>query len=550
MRILSYTVGLTHLYNQGILKRCLPEFSFTALLGNQLAHLLELDAVRALDIEIVLHDNQSLDDSIWHPRPSALFFANAYPSDFRCRLVRKAVELDIPVLSIQEVNQLANTDSVGNHYFLPLDQLGVASQIEAERFQEIGYAPEQTVLTGWPFYSANKAGRAELPNEQRILRADLGLGNDEKIALLALSSLKEKAIETFETLRLRQAIFELIAAGLPSDMRLVIKPHPAEDRKIVQANADAWLPGAIVMDGKVPIEQALAISDLVVNHGNSQVVFEAMLHDKPLVVVPLGIRSLFDRAEPDLVARTPERFAELCDQVIARTPDYAEILARHVPLSPSESLECSARLFRAAAHNSPLVGKWSKRLDLSLQMQLAHMDGEAERELQALTGDEGLPTEYSSVPDLLYALFAGRAELGQIERLLDLFADHSIRLWHIQALWIRQLYRSRRDREFVGSGLVYVQSFNGRVNPHYFIRELMMRMDLEYLTGDEGVADQLRAWFQRDYYFLPIYQWRELRLRLLRDRSLDFEGVKLAVSFGVWGCKRVFGALKVRMGLG
>ena len=541
MNVLSLTAGLTHLYNQDILQRSLPEFHFTGLLDKQLNHLRGLKAVHALDIDIVTHESHFVDDSLWHPPPDLLFFSIASPNPFRCRLLQRAIHLNIPILAVQEVNQMANHVGELTHYFLPVDQLGVASNYEADVFQKLGYQPEQTILTGWPFYSANKL---QPPTDKGKLKKDLGFKTDTKIGLLILGFLKERSIESFETIRTRQGMLRNLSEGLPRDVILLVKPHPAEDTAIVKESLNECAPGAIVMDSKVPIEDALAISDLVISRGNSQVMFEAMLRGIPLVIVPLGLRTLFDDLAPELIATSPDQLREVCERILKNAPDYSEVLSVHAPLSEDESIERTAAFFRKAILNSPLMPVWSKRLDLCLQMKFSGMDVEACEELDALRLDVSLPQEYRSAPESLGSLFEDRAEPAEIAELVEIFENHRIRQWHIQALWIRQMHRFKRDRNLLRSGLPLIQSFDGSVNPHYFIKELMMRMDLEYREGNEGLADRFREWFQRDYYFYPPFQGREIRLRLFRDKRVDKDLLKMAGWRGYKGLRKGMSVVK------
>ena len=351
MKVVSFVGGLTHLYNQGILKKCVPELKVVALLFDHLKYLTELEAVRDLGIDIVLHDRKHLDESLWDPRPDLLFLATAYPEPFRCGLVGRAIRLGIPVAAIEEVNQMANQNGRSTHYFLPVDQLGVASSFEAERFREMGFLSEQIVLTGWPFFSNNK-GSALQPREK--LRKGLGILPDSRVALLILSLVKEKNLQCFETLRMRKELLKLSARGIPERMTLVVKPHPAEDRDFVAKTVKSYAPRAILLQSETPIEEALSISDLVISLGNSQVVFEAMLRGLPLVIVPLGLTTMFDDSMPELIVRSPEDMGSLCRQTLKDTPDYTNLLSHHVPFSPEESLEENGP-FYSTGHFEPPV---------------------------------------------------------------------------------------------------------------------------------------------------------------------------------------------------
>ena len=93
-------------------------------------------------------------------------------------------------------------------------------------------------------------------------------------------------------------------------------------------------------------------------------------------------------------------------------------------------------------------------MDLCLQLKFLGMDSEAEEELHTLCRDIQLPVEYRSVPELLERLFEQRTEPSQISDLLEMFADHKIRQWHIQALWER-FNLDGTDVDFLNVGLIY-----------------------------------------------------------------------------------------------
>ncbi len=522
--VLFFCGGITHLYNQDILKQLMPDVRFTVLLKDTWVRRIPPKILGRLDSDLVIHDGAQLKEEMWRNRPDLIFFSTANPEVFRCRLFRKALQMNIPTLAIEEVNQLANNDGVINHYFLPVDRLGVASEVEARQFRALGYLPGQIAVTGWPFYSANKNQKLDLKNA--LTRDNIGLKGSKRIGLLILSFSREKGLESLETIRIRRRMLALLRQGLPQDVQLLVKPHPVDKQRDVEKIVKSEIAEAVVLDEQVPIEDALEICDFVISRGNSQVMFEAMFRGIPLVIVPMNIRTLFDRELPELVANTPDALRYICQHVITHPIDYGPIINLHAPLSPESSSEKVAGLVRVMLNGSLQVPRWFKMLDLCLQMKFIGMDEEAHEDLKRLASLEDMPAEYRQTIHAIHHLFRREADVEIISNLLESFRGNLIRQWHVQALWIRQLYQRRRDVSMVGAGIPLTRSFIGAVNPHYFIQELLMRMDLEFIAGDQEIAEQLRSWFQEDFYFLWDFQRRDINLSLWQDHCINLQSLK------------------------
>ena len=211
----------------------------------------------------------------------------------------------------------------------------------------MGYLPDQIAVTGWPFFSANKNQKLDL--KIALTRDNVGLKGSKRIGLLILSFSREKGLESLETIRIRRRMLALLQQGLPQDVQLLVKPHPVDKQRDVRKIVKSEIAEAVVLDEQVPIEDALEICDFVISRGNSQVMFEAMFRGIPLVIVPMNIRTLFDRELPELVANTPDALRYICQQVITHPIDYGPIINLHAPLSPESSLKKVAGLVRACS---------------------------------------------------------------------------------------------------------------------------------------------------------------------------------------------------------
>jgi hypothetical protein len=262
--VLFYPTGIVHYRNLEILKRNLPGFKFRVIVEPWVKE----KAAEVLDnidgVDRVFVENNRVPEKVWREHMDILFLSMAYPNRFRLHLVDEAAKRNIPVIAIEEVNQLALNDGIINHYFLPLDYLGVPSEVEKEKFMELGISEEEVIVTGWPFFDKEAAaapghGGEDDGKEQYGVPGE----SEKKYCLLVLGSLKEQDMVSLETRGVRHKILEVISAGLPGDYRLLIKPHPIETESGLE-DIRSQVPGAVLLDPKFPIEPLLARADVVV----------------------------------------------------------------------------------------------------------------------------------------------------------------------------------------------------------------------------------------------------------------------------------------------
>lgn len=507
--ILFYPTGIVHFRNLEILKKSLPGSRFRVILEpwvkEKAAEVLE--NMEPGNLAVV--ENGQLSRDAWE-HVGALFLSMAYPNRFRLELVYEAAKRDIPVMAIEEVNQLALNDGVINHYFLPLDYIGVPSNEEREKFLQLGVPEEAVMVTGWPFFDYETA----LKNLRHFdVRTKYNLPAEVKCCLLVLGSLKERDMVSLETWKVRQEILRIVSGGLPDTYQLLIKPHPIETETGL-AEIQKQVPDAIVLDPKIPIEILLSQSDLVVNRGNSQVALLAMILEKPVIVAPAGLKTIFHGTADFLISNSPAEFRRILeDYAGGEKKDYSKVLSTHFPFTQEQALEKVNHLFAAALEKGQ-TGSMDKKICISV--------------LFAFLGDIGRAAEILvECPQheqviLLKKLYHHEIAPEEFKILLDYFPGKIMR-WHLQALLIRFLISGKSNRkEGAEYRLSLLEGFDGEVNPHYFMEDIVKRVELEYRAGNEAKAEELIERFYEDYSVFGYYRQVFDMLRFVYHHSRKY----------------------------
>ena len=72
--VLFFCGGITHLYNQDILKQLMPDIRFTVLLKDTWVRRIPQEILGRLDSDLVIHDGAQLEEKMWRDRPDLIFF--------------------------------------------------------------------------------------------------------------------------------------------------------------------------------------------------------------------------------------------------------------------------------------------------------------------------------------------------------------------------------------------------------------------------------------------------------------------------------------------
>jgi len=490
--VLYYPTGIVHFRNLELLKKSLPGFRFIVIVEPWVKESAPetLNYIEAENL-IIVQDGR-LPAEIWEHPIDILFLCMAYPNLFRLHLVYEAVKRNIPVVSIEEVNQLALNDGIINHYFLPLDYLGVPSAVEKEKFAELGIPSKSITVTGWPFF--NKAAAVK-KDRDLDLRAQYKIPQDWKICLLILGSLKEYDMVSLETRRIRQEILEIISMGLADYYRLFIKPHPIESEETIK-EIQAKLPTAILVNPKFPIETLLSQADVIVNRGNSQVALLALTLNKPLIILPVKLKTIFHNLMDSIIADNAQQFRRVLGEYSwGKTLDYKKALAYHFPLTQEEAVRKVQNLFTQALEKR-IPDIVTKKICIAVLYAFLRDIPKAREIIHEHPG-------YGPVP-LLEKLFNHTITPEEFKTLKNALPG-KISQWHLQALYIRMLIKCKDTRCIIRS-VPFLEGFDGDVNPHYFIDEIIDRIELEYIAGREFQAKKLLDKFREDYSVFDYYK--------------------------------------------
>ncbi|UCH92874.1 MAG: hypothetical protein JSV88_21615 [Candidatus Aminicenantes bacterium] len=489
--VLFYPTGIVHFRNLEILKKNLSGFRFRVILEPWVNKKAPGVLQNIEKQDWVMVEKGQLPGKGWE-NVDILFLSMAYPNPFRLHLVYEAAKRNIPVIAIEEVNQLALNQGMINHYFLPIDYLGVPSDVEKEKFLELGVSQDALYLTGWPFFDY----KAALENHRYFdMRKKYNLQPDKKSCLLILGSLKERDMVSLETRGVRQEILDIVTMGLTEGYQLLIKPHPIETEAGLQ-EIQKQAPDAVLLNPEHPIEPLLAQADLVVNRGNSQVTLLALVRNKPLIVVPAGLKTIFHGVVDSIISNSASEFRRiLVDYSRGEKKDYEKILTSHFPLTQTQAMQKVNELFTAA-----LKKKITNRRDKKIYISILYAFLE-DMVLAKQIVDEAAEEEAAS---LLEKLYNHKITPGEFGVLLNHFPGKIIR-WHLQALFIRSLIK-RKNKTRLSEAKGLLEGFDGEVNPHYFIEDLVKRIELEYQAGNEIKAEQLFKKFYEDYSVFDYYK--------------------------------------------
>lgn len=495
--ILFYPTGIVHFRNLEILRKHLPGFKFRVIIESWveekapevLSNIKRPDRVRAEKSRLPQHAWENRDKYI-----DVLFLSMAYPNPLRLHLVYEAARRNIPVIAIEEVNQLALNDGIINHYFLPLDYLGVPSNIEKDRFVELGVPEDKIMVTGWPFFDYQAAME---DHRYFDMRKKYHIQADKKCCLLVLGSLKERDMVSLESWKVRQEILDIASWGLPEGYQLLIKPHPIETEAGLQ-EIQKQAADAVLLNPKHPIEPLLAQTDLVVNRGNSQVTLLALLRKKPLIIVPAGLKTIFHGVLDSIIVNSSSEFRRLLvDYSRREKKDYEKILDIHFPFTQKQAVQEVKRLFNKALKRK-VTDTRDKKIYISILYAFLGDMVTAKKIITEAAGEE------TASIALLKKLYNHKIIPGEFGALLSHFPGEIIR-WHLQALYIRILIKGKNKKQ-LSEAAALLEGFDGEVNPHYFIEDLVKRVELEYQSGNNSSAEELVEKFHSDYSVFEYYR--------------------------------------------
>jgi hypothetical protein len=499
--VLFYPTGIVHFRNLEILKKYLPGFRFKIIVEPWVKE----NAPEILDQmspdELVEVKKGTVPKEVWNSNVNILFLSMAYPNPFRLRLIYDAMKRNIPVIALEEVNQLALNDGIINHYFLPVDYLGVASGVEKEQFMDLGLTSRSITVTGWPFFNKESVAGAE---REIRMRKQYEMATKTKTCLLILGSLKENDMVSLETRAVRNEILRVVSEGLTGTRKVVnlkIKPHPIETPEGIE-EIKRQAPGADVLDPKTPIEPLLTEADIVVNRGNSQVTLLALMQFKPVIIVPGGLKTVFHGIMDSVITDSPNQFTNILDEYFKDRLDreaYRRMLTLHFPIENEQALRKVKRLFYNALEGRGRQYRGENPNIAYISILYAFLGNNARAKEIALTLAD------QQVSQRLIKLYNRSIQPEDFDALLEKFPGKMVR-WHLQALFIRSVSVCLKRQCILEQSVQLLKGFDGDVNPHYFMEDIVKRIELEYRSGNDEQAAALVKKFYNDYSIYDFYK--------------------------------------------
>ncbi len=309
------------------------------------AELLERHPVRRISAEDV--------DACFTDEVEAVVFFAMHPREVPLLLLCGAERRCLPVLAIEESNQLVLNEGKVNNYLLPAHCIMAASEAEKGWMVRQGVPEDRIEVTGWAFHHGSEG---QVGIEERLrTRAALGVAGEDRVAVFLPIGFNVCG-ENREMRRRQMGWCRRLSRG---GWTVLAKPHPAEPDDFFSEQVRKFAPGMKIVPARVPVEEVIAASDVVLSRGISQTALQALLMGVPVLKLEMGDVSPLD----DLPGRYRMRWWSSIGEAARcarKGQDYfraAEpVLRKHLPHVPSEARE---RISGLLGNKFP-KGEWTK----------------------------------------------------------------------------------------------------------------------------------------------------------------------------------------------
>ncbi|MCK4873039.1 MAG: hypothetical protein KAS72_09970 [Phycisphaerales bacterium] len=226
-------------------------------------------------------------------RPAVVVWSVGDTDPTKVRLIDALQKMRIRSVAIEEGNQLSLNAGELSFYALPFDAICAASDAERNALIDAGFPTDVVTVTG--AVSLEVTRRAVARCDPTQVRARLGIPEGKRVAVYTTSPLRRYQPSSFDAAEDRDAILRLIDGAQRNDLYWILKLHPCEVpyRERLAENPLARCTQIIGDEATWP--ELLSILDVVVNRGNSMTAMEATMLGKPVIVVPLGLPTIFEQ---------------------------------------------------------------------------------------------------------------------------------------------------------------------------------------------------------------------------------------------------------------
>lgn len=489
--ILYYAVSPVHLKNLRLVANCLQNWDFA------LAY--EPDPWWMSDelLDSVKYPKIALSRNFFHLLEShsfkAVVFSTLQPRKAVLDLLRWTYEKELPSIAVEETNQFAlNSGSISN-YMLPVDHLFVSSSYEYQSFVIDENLPKSRVqITGWPFYDGPEIFSL---NERKGHKILLGLDPERPVATLTLTAFGDAG----ETQSVRCKQLRMAEVGLDDSYQLIVKPHPIEKMAVLQKFVNEHAPSAKIIDGNVPINDVLSATDVLLNRGVSQVAFEALIRQIPVVVLNCGDITPFHLSAKKIIANDESDLRFIID-LFKNTPDplkyFRDFLKQHMPYLPFEARHLTCQRVEEVA-NGGLRGDdlSSQILDLALFYAWKVSRKEARNILVLLNENKTINNQVYSFKKLM-DWDASKDDIV----LLRKWWGNGYRGQILNCVWID--YARNRRIKLVQEDIDWMQFFPSKINTHLFYEHCLtwglLLVDIDQIKLAQIYAEKLRSTFENN----------------------------------------------------
>ncbi|MDD4910370.1 MAG: hypothetical protein PHR44_06835 [Candidatus Omnitrophica bacterium] len=440
--LLFNPVSIVHARNMGIFREFLPDWTIRCIYNRRLPWFSDMDRGSADEVfyfkgRYFPKLPQGVFDGV-----SALVLFTSQPRIPPCHLIQEATLRRIPVIAIEEVYQMMLHQGLLNNYLLPVDRLLVASDYERLKFIETGIAPETIETTG----CISGYSRRKPPSQLNKLKGIFGLSNRKHTATLCLDAISSDA----NAGEVCSKLIACVTQGLPESYELLIKPHPEDRKDDFAVSLRRHSPRAKIADSRMPIDEILDITDILLNRGNSQVIIDALQRDIPVAVIPLGRKTFFHGLLDEAIINDHRDLERLLKKIEMNSRDlYTAVRDNISSFSPRESLERVVSCIIRIAAGEELYRPEERLIELAFFWAWMGYASYAEKTLFQAEGGCA-DKDFIGKAHSLVRCRDGREDLPALRE----WAGNGYREWLIQSLWVKSRYLnrdrlSRRDREWL-----------------------------------------------------------------------------------------------------
>jgi hypothetical protein len=457
--IVFYIVSPVHVRNVQLLAPQLGSWKLR-IVYEEPVYGLKVDEMRDLPYETIAVRKGAIPDNLWQGDIKAMVFSSVQARSVPVELVAGGLRRGIPMIAIEESNQLALNQGRINNYILPVDRVLAASTYERKAMVEAGFPAHRFTVSGWPFYSGH-IGKIS-SEEKRDRKKALGLDPLRPVAALTLSWVHDAD----EGPVVRRRLLTL-AARLPAEYQLVVKPHPIEVVDILMPFIREYAPNAQVIDGMIPSPELLKATDVLLNRGASQVCLEALLQQIPVVILNTGAKTLFHGLTERLIvgdAAELQRALKLVTGEENAFAAYDDFFKEHLHVMPDEArdrvVEGIISMIKEGVDGDYRGEQW---FDMALfQAWLGEYEDAHESVVRPEVRDVNCPTQE------FIRLLECRAVREDLEELRRYFSE-GFRTHFLRCLWIRQML-ARKDAPAVDD-VQWMRSFPPVTHPVWFVKD-------------------------------------------------------------------------------